>query len=103
MVDGVPCFEPHAIGETPDLSLIKPFDFHSTGVMPGLIEQYDRMREIAVDVYDGKLDISFPSFGRGPLDISITLRGYNRFVIDAVERPDFVHELLSFVVNQRRR
>ena len=101
--DGVPCFASHPLGECADLSLLKPFDFRTTGAMPGLIEQYDRMRVISADLYGGKLDIGFPSFGRGPLDICITLRGYDRFVIDAVERPAFVHELLGFIVNERRR
>ena len=101
--DGVPCFAPHPLGEEPDLSLIKPFEFYSTGVMPDLIEQYDGMRKVAAEVYEGKLDIGFPSFVRGPLDIGMTLRGYDNFVIDAVDRPEFVRELLSFIVDQRRR
>ena len=101
--DGVPCFGSPPLGERPDLSFLKPFDFHTTGVMPGLIQQYDRMREISEDLHDGKLDIGFPSFDRGPLDIYITMRGYENFVIDAVERSAFVHELMSFIMNERRR
>ena len=101
--DGVPCFAPHPLGETPDLSLIEPFDFHATGVMPDLIELYNRMREIASGSYDGRPDVGFPSFGRGPLDIAVTLRGYDSLIIDTVERPGFIHDLLTMIVNQRRR
>ena len=35
--NGVPEFGAHAIARTPDLAVFKPFDFRTTGSMPGLI------------------------------------------------------------------
>ena len=100
---GVPEFRPHPIAENPDLSIIKPFDFHQTGAMPGLIRKYHAMKEIAQTQYGGQFGIWFPSFGRGPLDIYIQLRGYENFATDTVERPEFVHQFLTHIVNERAR
>ena len=40
---------------------------------------------------------------RGCLDLAIALRGYEQFSTDVVERPQFVHDLLAFLVEQRCR
>jgi hypothetical protein len=100
---GVPQFMPHPISQTPDLSLIRPFDFHSTGAMAALIRQYDEMRESAQSEYGGAVSITFPSFNRGPLDICVQLRGYDNFVADTVERPEFVREFMALIANERAR
>jgi hypothetical protein len=100
---GVPEFLPHPIAQKPDLSLIKPFDFHATGAMPSLIRQYREMCRIAATEYGGRIRIGFPAFGRGPLDIYIQLRGYENFVADTQDRPGFVHAFLRHIVGERAR
>jgi hypothetical protein len=100
---GVPEFCPHPIAESPDLSLLRPFDFHTTGQMPALIGLHQRMRELARSRWGDELHVTFPLFRRGPLDICIQLRGYERFVADTVERPEFVHAFLAHVAAERDR
>lgn len=101
--DGVPQFMPHPIADAPDLSLIPPFDFFTTGAMPGLHRMYAQLKAISQDEYGGQLSVGFPGFGRGPLDIYIQLRGYENFVADTMDRPDFVHEFLGRLVAERFR
>jgi len=100
---GVPLFEPHPIAERPDLSLIPPVDFRTSGRMPALIGQYEALRRLSEARYDGALTIGFPTFNRGPLDVYVQLRGYERFVEDTLDRPQFVHEFLARIVEERVR
>ena len=98
---GVPQFEPHAIQNTPDLSLIPPIDFYTSGAMPNLLRQHKAILELNRDRYAGALAISFPGFGRGPFDVAIQLRTYEKFIEDTMERPEFVHAFLSRIVRER--
>jgi hypothetical protein len=98
--DGVPIFsEDHPIRKTPDLRLMKPHDFLTGGEMPKLLRFYNRMLEIA----RGRFNVSFPTWCRGPLDMAIALRGYEQFVEDTVERPQFVHGLMQYLIDERMR
>ena len=100
---GVPEFMPHPIAAKADLSLIPPFEFYKTGVMPGLIRHYEKLQEISHKLYKDKLKILFPSFHRGPLDIAIQMRGYDRFIEDTYEDPVFVENFLNHIVWERIR
>ena len=100
---GVPRFQPHPISRKPDLSLIEPVDFRTSGAMPALIGQYEAMRRLAETRYDGRISVGFPEFFRGPLDVCIQLRGYPQFVEDTFDRPAFVHEFLERIVSERAR
>jgi hypothetical protein len=98
--DGVPIFsEDHPLRRTPDLGLMKPHDFFTTGDMPRLLRFYERMREIA----RGRWNVGFPTWNRGPLDMAIGLRGYEQFIGDLVERPRFVHDLMKYLITERMR
>ncbi len=101
--DGVPQFGRHPLAEEPDLSLIRPFDFHRTGAMPGLLRQYEGMREHAARRYGGLITVSFPNFNRGPLDVCMQVRGYERFVLDMHERPAFARGFMELVADERAR
>ena len=101
--DGVPCFDPHPISRDPDPSHITPFDFYATGDMPALIAQHRRMLELNQREYGGRLQVRFPNFHRGPLDVLVQLRGYDNFVADAVERPELVRRFLDLFVDERLR
>jgi hypothetical protein len=100
---GVPEFMPHPIAERPDLALLPPFDFHATGTMPALIRMYQEMSRLARTLYGGQVTVSFAHFRRGPLDVCMQLRGYENFVGDTMDRPEFVHAMLAHVVAERAR
>lgn len=102
-VEGVPEFMPHPIASNADLSLIKPFDFYTTGEMPEIIRLYEKLKEISHTLYSDKVKVNFPCFDRGPLDIYIQMRGYNNFVEDTAENPQFVHDFLSYIIHERIR
>ena len=89
----------HPMTREPDLGLLKRHDFHQTGDMPRLIRMWEGMQKLAGD----SLTISFPLWNRGPLDIAMQLRGYENFVADIVERPQFVHDLMRFINDERIR
>ena len=100
---GVPEFHPHPIHEQADIALLGHFDFYHTGVMPQLIEKYQRMQEISRQDYGGKIYIGFPCFHRGPLDIYVQLRGYENFIDDITEREDYLTEALTYIMDERYR
>ena len=99
--EGVPLIQSdHPLTRTPDLRLLKPVDFATSGWMPRCFRWYDAIRELVGD----RLKVSFGmGWGRGCLDLAIQLRGYEAFVGDTIERPQFVHDLLKFLVEQRCR
>ena len=97
---GVPHIrDDHPMTRDPDLSLLERHDFRSTGQMPELIKTWEAMQDLAA----GRLEITFPVWSRGPLDIAVQLRGYDGLIADTVERPQFVHDLMRFIVEERMR
>lgn len=100
---GVPEFVPHPLRERLDRSLLPPFDFPSTGDMPRIIARHARLKEISADRYGGALEVTFPHFHRGPLDIFVQLRGYEGFVEDAIERPAALTAALDHLTSERLR
>lgn len=89
----------HPMTQKPDVGLLKRHDFHRTGDMPRLISMWEAMQRLA----GSRLTVSFPVWNRGPLDIAVQLRGYENFVADTVERPQFVHDLMRFINDERMR
>jgi uroporphyrinogen-III decarboxylase len=100
--EGVPRFSNHILQNKPDLSLLKPFDFEETGEMPMVINRYKKLINIE-ESEGGEIKVDFPFFHRGPLDIAIALRGYENFITDCVDYPENVHNLLSYIVEERKR
>ncbi|HEY3340898.1 MAG TPA: hypothetical protein VGK81_02725, partial [Anaerolineae bacterium] len=72
-----------------------------TGEMPALIAMYQRMNELSARDYGGLLQVSFPNFHRGPLDILVQLRGYDNFITDTAECPEVVSAFLQQFVDAR--
>ena len=101
--DGVPEFEPHPLSRDPDPALPPPFDFYATGDMPALIARYRRMREIVERDDRGCVQVDFPHFHRGPLDVFTQMRGYENFMDDARLNPERVFHFLNFIVDERLR
>jgi len=100
---GVPEFLPHPLAAAPQLDLLERFDFETSGDMPVLLRQHQDVSRLSNERYDGAFDVTFPRFSRGPLDILIQLRGYEAFVMDTLERPDFVRQALACIVAERLR
>ena len=95
---GVPQLQTdHPLSRTPDLSLLKPVDFCHAGLMPQIMEWH----KILVDFLDGRMKLHVSDWGRGCLDIAIQFRGYDNFIMDTYERPEFVHGLLKWLVDER--
>lgn len=98
--DGVPLIQSdHPLVKSPNLSLMKRHDFYTTGEMPNVFRLYDELQSIS----KGQLSVGFPTWGRGPLDMAIQLRGYVQFIDDTRERPQFVHDLMRYIIEERMR
>jgi uroporphyrinogen-III decarboxylase len=98
---GVPTLQTdHPLSRDPDLRLLHPVDFYTSGWMPRVLRWYDDLRGIV----GGRLNVTFNmTWWRGCLDLAIQLRGYDQFIGDTAERPEFVHDLLRFLTEQRCR
>jgi hypothetical protein len=98
---GVPCIQTdHPMTRDPDLRLLEPVDFKTSGVMPHALSFYDAVREVVAE----RLPVGFGmGWGRACLDLAIQLRGYENWVADTRERPQFVHGLMQLLVEQRCR
>ena len=97
--DGVPNMAHHPLQQTPDLRLLKRHDYRTSGVMPAMFRLRDALQALA----KGRLSVSLPRWDRGPLDLAIQLRGYDNFVGDTMDRPEFVHALMRFLIEERIR
>jgi hypothetical protein len=100
---GVPEFLPHPLAGSRDLSLLDRFEFHASGHMPILLRQHRELRRLSAERYGGRIGVGFPCFHRGPLDILIQLRGYERFLDDLIEDPGFVTGAMALLVRERVR
>ncbi|MEW6750018.1 MAG: hypothetical protein AB1505_03460 [Candidatus Latescibacterota bacterium] len=101
--DGVPHFLPHPLATAADLSLLGCFEFAASGDMPVLLRQHRELRRLSQERYGGRLGVGFPRFQRGPVDLLVQMRGYERFVFDTLERPQFVRAGLARFVAERAR
>ena len=99
---GVPQFGPHLLARTPSLTVFRPHDFRTTGAMPALLRQHQGLRELA-KTSQPELHVGFPLFHRGPLDLYIQMRTYEGFAEDTMERPEFLHQALNYLMEERAR
>jgi uroporphyrinogen-III decarboxylase len=98
---GVPLIQnDHPLSQTPDIKLLKAVDFKTSGWMPRALKWYDDLCKIS----NGRLNIIFDMvWWRGGLDLAIQLRGYENFIMDTMERPQFIHDLMKWLTEQRCR
>ena len=96
--EGVPTLQDdHPVTREPAISLVPKFDFKSSGLLPLIRSSYERQR----NVVGNRIKLVFPTFVRGCLDIAIQLRGYENWITDTLERPQFVHDLMQLIVDYR--
>lgn len=88
------------IKEKKDLLNLKIPDFYNSGLMPRIHDFYEKINNIIKDSF--KLEVMFPDWVRGPFCIASHLRGMENFLIDMIEDPNFVHDLMRFVTNSRK-
>lgn len=89
----------HPLTREPDLSVLQPVSFRTSGWMPRMIEWYERLLELSA----GRLNIPFFAWNRGCLDLAVQLRGYENLLLDTFARPEFVHDLMTLLVDERCR
>jgi hypothetical protein len=89
----------HAIlNNESDLDTLRIPDFYKSGLMPEAHRMFREMGELS----NGKLDIFFPGWARGPWSIATIIRGFQNLFIDAMDSPEFVHKLMAFIVTCRK-
>lgn len=86
------------INEHEDLAKLSPPDFYKSRIMPKVHQFYEIMSEVS----DGKLKVMFPDLARGPFCIAAHMRGLDRILMDSVLEPEFVHNLMRFVVDAHK-
>lgn len=99
--NGVPELQTdHPLTLNPDISLVKPVDFKTSGWMPRVFKWYEDLRKIAAD----RIHVPYQmTWWRGGLDLAVQLRGYENLVMDFHDNPVFARDLLAFIVEQRCR
>jgi hypothetical protein len=98
--NGVPHIrDDHPLRRRPDVGLLSRHDFRVSGEMPRIFALHGKLQELA----GGRFRVGFPRWERGPLDMAVQLRGYEQLMADAAERPQFVHDLMRFLVEERIR
>lgn len=99
--EGIPTIQTdHPLTRSPDLRLLDPVDFKTSGWMPRVLRWWEDVNQIIA----GRLKVTNAmTWWRGCLDLAVQLRGYDQLMLDVVERPEFVHDLMKFLTEQRCR
>lgn len=83
-----------------DLDRLPAPDFHTSGLMPLAHRFYEQISE---QVQSRDFTVGFPQFRRGFFGVATHLRGLEALLIDTLERPEFVHRLLHFLLDSQKR
>ena len=73
-------------------------DFYQSGLMPLIHETL----ELASRLFGGRIVPVAPTWVRGPLCTAMQLRGMSNLLVDMIEDPAFVHQLMRFVTECRK-
>lgn len=82
-----------------DLEKMEFPDFKKSGLMPRIHMYYEELNAFL----KGRFKVMFPQWARGPYAIAIHLRGFENFLMDTIERPEFVHKLMRFITDARKK
>lgn len=99
--EGIPTIQTdHPLTKNPDLRQLQPVDYRTSGWMPRILRWWDDITHLIA----GRLPLVNAMFWwRGCLDLAMQLRSYEALMLDVAERPQFVHDLLRFLTEQRCR
>jgi len=81
-----------------DLSTLKLPDFYSSGLMPLSHKFFSEISRILPPDYT----VVFPKWGRSPWGTACGVRGMENLLIDTIENPRFVHELMAVITDSRK-
>ena len=90
--------EDRVIKSKSDLAKLKMPDFKKSGLMPLAHRFYDEINELSPNDYS----VIFPIWGRSPIGVAFALRSMTDLLIDMIEDPPFVHQLMRFIVDVRK-
>ena len=82
-----------------DLDRLEPPDFRRSGLMPVVHRMYEEIGELVA----GRLKVRFTNWLRGPFVLAFHLRGAANILMDMVDDPAYVHRLMRFVTDARKR
>jgi uroporphyrinogen-III decarboxylase len=82
-----------------DLERLEYPDFRSSGLMPQAHRYYEVLRELL----DEDFTVTFPEWGRSPYGVAFHIRGYENLAVDMAGDGEFVHRLLAFITESRKR
>ena len=80
-----------ALKEKSDIDMLRPVDFRQSAIMERIHGFYERV----CGLVDGDFEVLFPSWARGPWGIAWMLRDPEELLIDLIEDPQWVSELLG--------
>ena len=80
-----------------DLGSLELPDFHRSGLAPVAHKMYSEIKK----VLDDDFSVVFPEWNFGPFGIALNLRGAESFSLDTIDHPDFVHELMEFILRAK--
>ncbi|TKJ46078.1 hypothetical protein CEE35_01075 [Candidatus Aerophobetes bacterium Ae_b3b] len=82
-----------------DLDRLESPDFHESGLMPLAHRMYHEIGELMGDEYT----VVFPEWRMGPLGVGCALRGMQNLLLDVLLKPEFVHKLMRFITDARKK
>jgi hypothetical protein len=82
-----------------DLERLEYPDFRKSGLMPQVHRYYEVMRDLLEDDFK----VNFHEWGRSPIGVAFHVRGYENLLVDMIENPEFLHRLLIFITEARKR
>jgi len=79
------------------LQLLELPDFYRSGLAPLAHKMYSKIKE----VIDDDFNVIFPEWDFGPFGIALHLRGTENLSIDTIEDPEFIHNLMEFILKAK--
>lgn len=86
----------HIIEKKSDLLKVKPFDFFKTGLCEKVHVFYEFMKKQTAG-YDVR--VMFPVTMRSPFSTAIMVRGFNELLMDIIDDPEFVKDLMRVITD----
>lgn len=82
-----------------NLDRIQTPNFYDSPPMTKIHEMYDDMKELL----DEDFSVIMPEWCRGPFGLACHLRGMDRIVMDMLDDPPFVHDLMRMTTDARKQ
>mgnify|MGYP001108573322 CR=1 FL=1 len=86
------------VRERGDLARLKVPDFRQAGLMPLARRFYDTIRSLAPEGWG----VGFPVWLRGPFGVACGIRSMQALLVDMIDDPPLVHDLMALIVESRR-